>query len=83
MRNDDPLFATTEDEAFANGSNVYRSSRPGELGCSVDSLSFSESWPDSERPSTVELVQSFCYTFYAIYTVIHKKRYKIFEYDFS
>ena len=48
--------AVDNDNKFLSVSNVYRSGRPGELGCSVESLSLDESWPDSERSSTTELV---------------------------
>jgi len=54
MPGDEALFDTSEDRKFLSGSNVYRRGQPGELGCSVESLSLCESWPDSERPSTVE-----------------------------
>ena len=54
MPGDEALFDTSEDRKFLSGSNVYRRGQAGELRCSVESLSFNESWPDSERPSTVE-----------------------------
>jgi len=46
--------ADDDNDQFMNGSNVYRRDRPGELGYSVESLSLDESWPDSERSTTVE-----------------------------
>ena len=46
--------SSAEDEEFLSSSHVVRRGRPGELGCSVESSSLDESWPDSERSSTVE-----------------------------
>jgi len=54
MTNDGELHNTAEENGFLSGSNVYRHSRPGELGCSAESSSLDESWPDSERNSTIE-----------------------------
>ena len=54
MTDDKELVHTSDDVRFLSGSNVYRHGRPGELGCSVESLSLDESWPDSEQASTIE-----------------------------
>jgi len=54
MINDEASCNTVEDNRFLSGSNVYRHSRPGELDYSVESSSLDESWPDSERNSTLE-----------------------------
>jgi len=54
MTSDEALLDKTADSKFLRGSNVYIRGRPGELGCSVESSSLDESWPDSERTSTVE-----------------------------
>jgi len=54
MTDDEPLHDTADESMFLSGSNVYLRGRPGELGGSMESSSLDESWPDSERNSTVE-----------------------------
>jgi len=51
---DKSSYDRSEENRFLTSSNVYRHSRPGELGCSMESSSLDESWPDSERNSTLE-----------------------------
>ena len=48
------LFDTADNNKFLSGSNVYRRGQTGELGCSLESLSLDESWPDSEQTSVTE-----------------------------
>jgi len=54
MTNDDASCNVAEENKFLSGSNVYRHSQLGDLGCSMESSSLDESWPDSERNSTLE-----------------------------
>jgi len=66
MTDDETSFHTTDDKKFVSGSNVYRHGRPGELDFSVESLNLDESWPDSERPSTVERALSIVSVFVSV-----------------
>lgn len=46
--------ADQHDKEFLKGSNVYRPRGAKPLNWSQDSLSFDESWPDSEQPSSLK-----------------------------
>jgi len=54
VTSDEASCLADEDAKFCSSSNVYLRGRPGALGDSVESSTLDESWPDSERPSTVE-----------------------------
>ena len=59
QRTEDTVDTYRQD--FIKGSNVYRPGHARPLNWSQDSPSFSESWPDSERPSNIDELVSIAF----------------------